>query len=191
VLSSEEILNHNKPRKTRKKRDKTIPRKEKNDKETKEEQQSPEIKKLFPEPIIYDPDKNQRNIQLVVDDNNNFKPGTPEQITRDAKEITNYYLEFHKYMVNTYNSIYSQMLKNISNLYLNNFFTISGTFTNYPSEIKNMYNSLGNKRDQSLKLIDNIITENLDTFIKSIELIQRFYKDVFESYLNCIKKVEQ
>jgi hypothetical protein len=191
VLSSEEILNHNKPRKTRKKRDKTIPRKEKNDKETKEEQQSPEIKKLFPEPIIYYPDKNQRNIQLVVDDNNNFKPGTPEQITRDAKEITNYYLEFHKYMVNTYNSIYSQMLKNISNLYLNNFFTISGTFTNYPSEIKNMYNSLGNKRDQSLKLIDNIITENLDTFIKSIELIQRFYKDVFESYLNCIKKVEQ
>jgi hypothetical protein len=191
VLSSEEILNHNKPRKTRKKRDKTIPRKEKNDKETKEEQQSPEIKKLFPEPIIYDPDKNQRNIQLVVDDNNNFKPGTPEQITRDAKEITNYYLEFHKYMVNTYNSIYSQMLKNISNLYLNNFFTISGTFTNYPSEIKNMYNSLGNKRDQSLKLIDNIITENLDTFIKSIELIQRFYKHVFESYLNCIKKVEQ
>jgi hypothetical protein len=191
VLSSEEILNHNKPRKTRKKRDKTIPRKEKNDKETKEEQQSPEIKKLFPEPIIYDPYKNQRNIQLVVDDNNNFKPGTPEQITRDAKEITNYYLEFHKYMVNTYNSIYSQMLKNISNLYLNNFFTISGTFTNYPSEIKNMYNSLGNKRDQSLKLIDNIITENLDTFIKSIELIQRFYKDVFESYLNCIKKVEQ
>ena len=191
MLSSEEILNHNKPRKTRKKRDKTIPRKEKNDKETKEEQQSPEIKKLFPEPIIYDPDKNQRNIQLVVDDNNNFKPGTPEQITRDAKEITNYYLEFHKYMVNTYNSIYSQMLKNISNLYLNNFFTISGTFTNYPSEIKNMYNSLGNKRDQSLKLIDNIITENLDTFIKSIQLIQRFYKDVFESYLNCIKKVEQ
>ena len=191
MLSSEEILNHNKPRKTRKKRDKTIPRKEKNDKETKEEQQSPEIKKLFPEPIIYDPDKNQRNIQLVVDDNNNFKPGTPEQITRDAKEITNYYLEFHKYMVNTYNSIYSQMLKNISNLYLNNFFTISGTFTNYPSEIKNMYNSLGNKRDQSLKLIDNIITENLDTFIKSIELVQRFYKDVFESYLNCIKKVEQ
>jgi hypothetical protein len=191
MLSSEEILNHNKPRKTRKERDKTIPRKEKNDKETKEEQQSPEIKKLFPEPIIYDPYKNQRNIQLVVDDNNNFKPGTPEQITRDAKEITNYYLEFHKYMVNTYNSIYSQMLKNISNLYLNNFFTISGTFTNYPSEIKNMYNSLGNKRDQSLKLIDNIITENLDTFIKSIELVQRFYKDVFESYLNCIKKVEQ
>ena len=54
-----------------------------------------------------------------------------------------------------------------------------------------MYNSLGNKRDQSLKLIDNIITENLDTFIKSIEFVQRFYKDVFESYLNCIKKVEQ
>ena len=44
------------------------------------------------------------------------------------------------------------MLKNISNLYLNNFFTISGTFTNYPSEIKNMYNSLGNKEKSVIKI---------------------------------------
>ena len=91
-------------------------------------------------------------------------------------------------MIDTYNSIYSQMLKNISNLYLDNFFTVSGTFTNYSSEIKNTYSSLGSNRDQSLKLIDNIITANLDIFIKSLELIQRFYKNVIESYWSCIKK---
>ena len=189
MLSSEEILNHKKARKTRKKRDKTTPRKEKTSKETNEEQKSQEIKKLFPEPIIYDPDKNQRNIQLVIDDdNNNFKQGNKDPITRDVKEITNYYLNLHKDIINTYNSIYSQMLKNISNLYLDNFFTVSATFTNYSSEIKNMYTNLSSNKDQSLKLIDNIITENLDTFIKSIEFIQKFYKNVIESYLNCIKK---
>jgi len=189
MLSSEEILNHKKERKTRKKRDKTTPRKEKTSKETNEEQKSQEIKILFPEPIIYDPDKNQRNIQLVIDDdNNNFKQGNKDQITRDVKEITNYYLNLHQDIINTYNSIYSQMLKNISNLYLDNFFTVSTTFTNYSSEIKNMYTSLSSNKDQSLKLIDNIITENLDTFIKSIEFIQKFYKNVIESYLNCIKK---
>ena len=51
-----------------------------------------------------------------------------------------------------------------------------------------MYASLISNRDESLILIDNIITENLNTFIKSIELTQRFYKDIIESYLNCIKK---
>jgi len=189
MLSSEEILDHKKERKTRKKRDKTTSRKEKISKETNEAQKSQEIKKLFPEPIIYDPDKNQRNIQLVIDDdNNNFKQGNKDPITRDVKEITNYYLNLHKDIINTYNSIYSQMLKNISNLYLDNFFTVSATFTNYSSEIKNMYTSLSSNKDQSLNLIDNIITENLDTFIKSIELVQKFYKNVIESYLNCIKK---
>ena len=61
-------------------------------------------------------------------------------------------------------------------------------FTNYPIDIKNMYSILSSNRDNSLKLIDNIMTQNLDTFIKSIELAQRFYKDVIESYLNCVKK---
>jgi hypothetical protein len=51
-----------------------------------------------------------------------------------------------------------------------------------------MYISLISNRDKSLKLVDNIVTENLDTFIKSIELTQKFYKDIIQSYLNCIKK---
>jgi len=51
-----------------------------------------------------------------------------------------------------------------------------------------MYTSFISNRDKSLKIIDNIITENLDTFIKSIELTQKFYKDIMKSYLNCLKK---
>ena len=62
----------------------------------------------------------------------------------------------------------------------------------YPFNNKNIYtNSISTSRrhsDESLKLIDNVMTKNMDTFIKSIELTQRFYKDVIESYLNCIKK---
>ena len=182
MLSSEEILNHNKSRKTRK-RDRANSNKEKKDKKAKEEEQSQKMK--LP-PIIYDPDKNQRNILLTVDDNNSFKQG--QEHIRDIKEITNYYLELHKNMLNTYNSIYSQILQNSSSLSWDVFFTDAGKFTNYPFDIKNMYNSLISNRDKSLKLIDNIITENLDTFIKSIELTQKFYKDIIQSYLNCVKK---
>ncbi len=170
MLSSEEILNHNKSRKTRK-RDRANSNKEKKDKKAKKEEQSQKMK--LP-PIIYDPDKNQRNILLTVDDNNSFKQG--QERIRDIKEITNYYLELHKNMINTYSSIYSQILQNSSSLSWDVF------------DIKNMYISLISNRDKSLKLVDNIITENLDTFIKSIELTQKFYKDIIQSYLNCIKK---
>ena len=107
-------------------------------------------------------------------------------------EITNYYLELHKNLINTSNSINSHILHNISNSSRDHFFTINGRLTNYSSfDIENMYTSLSINRDKSLKLIDNIITENLDTFIKSIELTQKFYKNVIESYFNCIKKGKQ
>ncbi|MDF2736830.1 MAG: hypothetical protein K0S93_686 [Nitrososphaeraceae archaeon] len=91
-------------------------------------------------------------------------------------------------MINTYNSVYSQILQNSSGLSWDVFFSGAGRFTNYPFDIKNMYTRLISNRDESLKLIDNIITENLDTFIKSIELTQKFYKAIIQSYLNCRKK---
>jgi hypothetical protein len=161
----------------------------KNNLEGKEEELSQKIK--LPEPIIYEPDRNQRNIRLEVDDNNSFAQDQEQQISKDAKEITNYYLELYKNMINTYNSVYSQILQNSSDLSWDLFFVSSGRFTNYYLfDIKKMYISLISNRDKSLKLIDSIITENLNTFMKSIELTQRFYKNIIESYLNCIKKVK-
>ncbi|HJT84908.1 MAG TPA: hypothetical protein VJ697_10535 [Nitrososphaeraceae archaeon] len=80
------------------------------------------------------------------------------------------------------------MLKDISNSYNDGFSTVNKKFTDYSFEIENMYNSLTNQGDKSLKLVDNIITENLDTYIKSMKQVQKFYKDVTESYLSCIRK---
>ena len=94
-------------------------------------------------------------------------------------------------MINTYNSIYSQLLQNISN-YSSDDIAILKRFMDYPFDNKNMYiNSISSSRinsDESLKLIDNVMTKNIDTFIKSIKLTQKFYKGIIENYLNCIKK---
>jgi hypothetical protein len=185
VLSSEQTFNQNKSTRRTRKRDKVNLNKKKDDNEAKEEEEQSQKMKI-PEPIIYDSDRNQENT-LLADDNDIFKKDQ-ERINSEAKEITNYYLELHKNMINTYNSIYSQILQNSSSLSLDVFFSGAGRFTNYPSDIKNMYIRLVSNRDESLKLIDNIITENLDTFIKSIELTQKFYKDIIQSYLKCIKK---
>ena len=173
-MSSKQILNQSKSRKT-KKIEKEYSKKEK----SKEEEPQQKITQS----IIYQ-DRNQRDIELA-DDNENEKV-KQEQTTRKAREITNYYLELHKNMLNTYNSIYSQILQETFNSSWNDF-TSPKRFIDYPFDNENIYASLISNRDDSLVLIDNIITENLDAFIKSIELTQRFYKDIIESYLNCIK----
>ena len=54
--------------------------------------------------------------------------------------------------------------------------------------MREIYMKFITNRDQSLNLVDNIITKNLDTFIKSIKLTQKFYKDIIQSYFNCIRK---
>ena len=179
VLSSKQTLHNKKSRKPRK-NDKEFAKKENN--KTVEEQQS---QRKLPEPIIYQ-GENQRNILLEDDDDDCFKQHR-EQTMREARAITNYFLELHKDMVNSYILEYTNLIQNIFNSSWDDF-TIPGKVTDHPFEIQNMYSVLSSNRDNSLKLIDNIITKNMYTFIKSIEVTQRFYKDVVESYLNCIKK---
>jgi hypothetical protein len=137
----------------------------------------------------------KKDIQTAIDinDDNSSKQDQEQQIVRNAKEIANYSLD-HKDIINTYNSVYSQLLQNISN-YSSDDITILKRFMDYPFDNKNMYtssisSSSDSNLDESPKLIDNVMTKNIDTFIKSLELTQRFYKGVIESYLNSIKKVD-
>jgi hypothetical protein len=193
-MSSEQIMDEEESsKKTRRTRGKI----NQTNKERKEENLQ-EIK--LPQPIIYEPSKNNNNnthrtnVSLTTsddNDDNNNNQAQRRQITianTDAKEITDYYFTFHKNMINIYNSIYSQMLQDISNSYNDNYLTVNERIMDYSTQIENMYNALINKRDKSLKLVDNIITENLDSYIKSMKQVQKFYKDVTESYLSCIRK---
>lgn len=184
ILSSKQALNNKKTRKPRK-NDKELAKKENNT--TVEEQQ---LQRKLPEPIIYQEDENQTNILLAEEENSNDDNCIKqhrEQIIREARAITNYFLELHKDMVNSYNTKYNNLLQNIFNSSWDDF-TIPGRITDHPFDIQNMYSILSSNRDNSIKLIDNIMTKNMYTFIKSIEVTQQFYKDVIESYLNCIKK---
>ncbi len=105
MLLSKPILYHKKLSKTNKIK-KTYAKKEKNKK-----QQYLQRKKL-PDSIIYDPDKNQTNIQLVQHPDNSLRQHQQRTIN-DPIEITTYYLELNKNMINMYNSVYSQILQDI------------------------------------------------------------------------------
>jgi len=177
-LSSEQTLNQKKSSsKKTKKSYKKYPNKEKKRKQPKVEQQSQ----------IKNPDSNQRNIPLAAADDSIFKD--KGETARVAMKITNNYLDLHKDMINTYNSVYFQILQNILNLSWDGI-AIPVKFMKSSIDInKNIYTSSSDATEESTQLLDNIINKNLDTFIKSIELSHRFYKDVIESYLNCIKKL--
>lgn len=178
MLSFNQIINNKKTRKLRK-NEKELLKKVNNKTEGGQQPQ-----RKLPEPIIYQEEKH-RNI-LLKNDNDYFKQHRG-QTMREAEAITNYFLELHKDIINSYSSEYSNLLENIFNPSWGDL-TIPERFTDYPFDLQNMYSILNSNRDNSLKMIDNIITNNLNTFIKSIEFTQRFYKDVLESYLNYINK---
>jgi hypothetical protein len=183
-MTSKQSSKHNKSK--RKKRDKINPNKENNKNGKKVDEESQKIQ--LPEFKIYDPERNQEDILSADNNTNGFKKDKKERITFEAKEITNYYLELHKNMINTFNLVYSQILQKNSILSIDVFFNTTEQFLNYQLEMKNMYTRFISNRDETLKLVDNIITNNLDTFIKSLQLTKKFYKDITESYLNCMKK---
>jgi hypothetical protein len=174
VLASERIF-HKQSKKTRKYQGNTKSEKKTNG-TIKEDSQ---LMKLS-QPIIYDPNKPKS-----LSDN---KQSKREIDNSQIAEITTSYLELHKNIINTYNSIYSQLINNNSELSLNIFITDSERDSNYPFIIKKIYFKLIDNGDKSLKLIDSIVTENLDYFIKSIELTQRFYSNLILNYINYIKK---
>jgi hypothetical protein len=184
-MSYDEILNHNElTRKINTDKKSSSNEEKSNDMKVREEEklQKPKLEK----PIIYTEPGNKENKHAVNEGNNSLKKDQP-RIDLEAKEITNYYFELHKNMINTYNFVYSQLLQNHSNLSWSEFFNDLGRSSNYQFDNKNMYTRLMRNKDESLHLLDIIITENLDAFIKSIELTQRFYKDIIESYLNYIR----
>jgi hypothetical protein len=142
-MSSEDTINYNSKsaiKRKKKRGDKLNPNKkeENNYKEGKHTEEQLQKNQLS-EPIIYGTARNQENTPslLVVDDNKNIKKDH-ERIARDAKAITNYYLELHKNIINTYNLVYSQIIQNNSNLSWDVFFSNTERFIEYQSELKNI-----------------------------------------------------
>ena len=187
ILSTEQTLNKKKSRSGKiKKSYKKYPSKQQSRKQPKIERTHSEVKQKFPEPIIYDPDANQKSMVSELDDVDIIDN---RKIATIGMKITKYYLDLHKDMIDTYNSVFFETLQNIFNLSWNNLTTHPASI-NYPIDIKDkIYSSLANNViDQKFQLVNNIINSNLGTFMKSIELSHKFYKDLIDSYIDCIKK---
>jgi len=182
VLISEQILNHRLSKKI-KNIEKDIKKKEKNA-ELKEQH----LPNKFGHPIIYQV-KNQKTIPstYVVDGD---ITQDQKEIIKTVREIASYYIKLHMDMINTYNSIYSNLLQDISDSSLD-YFPIHKKVTHRMFYETNRYASSIRNAGNSQKFIDNIVNKNLNTFIKSMEITQRFYQDIIQSYLDCVKKIDR
>ena len=108
------------------------------------------------------------------------------QTIKAMKEIKFNFLEEHKNILNTYYSIYSNRLQDILDYNLNNLMSIEKYSKTYGKINRNLLDNQTN----TIRLIDDIVVKNMDTFIKSIELVHKFYFDVIQSYYNYITKLK-
>ncbi len=112
-----------------------------------------------------------------------------EEIIRTVREIASYYINLHMDMISTYNMIYSNLLQDIFDSSLD-YIPTHKKVTHRMFYDTNRYASSIRNTDTSQKFLDNIINKNLNTFMKSIEVTQRFYQDIIQSYLDCVKKTD-
>ena len=101
---------------------------------------------------------------------------------KTMKEIKYNFLEEHKNILNTYYSIYSNRLNKIYEYNLNNLISME----RYSKRYSKINRNINDNQTNTTRIIDDIVVKNMDTFIKSIELVHKFYFDVFQSYYNYI-----
>jgi gas vesicle protein len=112
-----------------------------------------------------------------------------EQINKTIQELSNNAIELQKNAVDTYQSSYAQFFDNINNnnSYWKNF--------NIPQRYSEIYNTL-NKNIQNYtvnatNLTNEIAVGSIENFNKSIELAQRYYKDIVQNSFNYAQKIER
>ena len=109
-----------------------------------------------------------------------------EHTIETMKEIKYNFIEEHKNIINTYFSIYSNRLNKIFESNLNNLLSME----KYSQRYNKINSNLFDNQTSTTRIIDNIVVNNMDTFLKSLELVHKFYFDVFESYCKYITMVK-
>jgi hypothetical protein len=123
------------------------------------------------------PFRENRTPPVNFDDLDNY-----QHTMKTMKEIKYNFLEEHKNIINTYYSIYSNRLNKIFDCNLNNLISMEKYSKRYSKINRNLIDNQTN----TTRLIDDIVVRNMDTFIKSLELVHKFYFDVLQSYYNYI-----
>jgi hypothetical protein len=115
-----------------------------------------------------------KNIDELID----YKPSI-----ETMKGIKYNFMEEHRNIINTYCSVYSRLLDDIFYSNLNNLKNLE----RYSEIYRDINQNIRENRINNEKIINHIMSKNMDTFIRSIESARKFYLDVITSYCDYFK----
>ena len=120
----------------------------------------------------------------LIAKNSNFEDlvNYQQTIKKTMKELKSNFMEEQNNIINTYHSIYSKQLDEI----IDDSFNNPKTMEEYSNTCSEINRNLRNNQNNTTRIINNIMDKNMDTFLKSIEITQKFYRDVVQSYCNYI-----
>jgi hypothetical protein len=95
-------------------------------------------------------------------------------------------MEEHKNIINIFYSIFSKRLDEMIYHNLN----VSKTREEHSNLYSNTNLSRIDNQTNTTKIINEIIDNNMDTFLKSIEFAHKFYSDVVHSYYNYLTRLK-
>lgn len=136
--------------------------------------------------------ENEYSLQYVdlIRKNKNFGDliNYEQVLAKTLKEIKYNFMDEHKNIIDIYHSIYSKQLDEVISKKLDISKTVEDYSNNLSSKInQNLLDNLTN----STNIINDIMVKNMDTFLKSIELVHKFYSDIVESYCNYIIRIKK
>jgi hypothetical protein len=101
------------------------------------------------------------------------------------QSIANNYVELQNNILNTYQSVLSRFIDDVSKSYWNNF--------RIPERYADVYNKTNqNITDHTINCtqkINDFVLGSTETFNKSIEIAQKYYSESTQNYFNFVNKI--
>ena len=131
--------------------------------------------------------KFQEDNKRIFEKNADIFRNSQEQINRTIQSISNNYVELQKNILNTYQSAFSRFVDDVSKSNWNNF--------RIPERYADIYNKTNqNITDHTINCtqkINDFVLGSTETFSKSVEIGQKYYKDPVQNYFNFVNKIRE
>jgi len=126
---------------------------------------------------------NRAILDKSIETSNKYQQETIDTI----QSITNNTIEFQKNFANIFQSVFSKFIDDTSKSYWNNYLN--------PQRYTDVYNKTNqyvtNTTVNGTRRINDIALASAEAFNKSIEIVQKYYNEAAQNYLNFVNRIEK
>jgi gas vesicle protein len=141
-----------------------------------------ESKNRFNENINEKQTTNKEIFKKSIDATNKYQ----QDAFKTVQSITYNFVELQKNLLDTYQSVISRFLEDVTKSYSN---------TNSPNRYADIYTqtnqTITDNTTNATHRINDMVIGSTETFNKSIEIAQKYYNDSIQNFFNFLKKIER